>query len=103
MIRSTPLRRKTPMKRGGKLPAMSQHKAAMQPAYRKTLREVRLAQFAERGHGYCARCNRECVPEPHHIGGRIGAALLSFVLICRRCHRWIHANGKMARKTGWLK
>jgi hypothetical protein len=84
---------------------MSAKKAAMQPAYREKLAAARRAQVAERGFQYCEfpDCGRECLPDPHHVGGRIGEHILEFRLVCRTHHRWIHDNGKMARKMGWLK
>lgn len=102
--RHTPLKRKTPLKRGGRLAPMSPQKLAIQPRYRAALRDARLAQVAERGYQYCTfpDCGRECFPEPHHPEGRIGIKILTFRLICRTHHTFIHANGKTARKMGWL-
>lgn len=41
----------------------------------------------------------------HHTRGRAGKLLCAtehWMLVCRECHRWIHANPDEARKRGWL-
>lgn len=40
--------------------------------------------------------------ERHHPYGRKRGWILVYVYICRKRHNWIHANGKEARRLGWL-
>jgi hypothetical protein len=104
MIRRKPLTRKNPMKRGGRLKPMSRAKAAMMPEYREAVRAALAAQVDERGHYYCVRCHRRCLPGAHHTHGRTRENLLRFVLLgWECCHEWIHNNARAARAEGWLK
>lgn len=97
MNRKTPMPpRKQPMKRSGKLRPMSTKKAALMPAYRKMVAEQSV-YFS-----HCVRCRKMRVLEPHHPAGRIGLKLFHFIMICRECHDWIHANAKQARIDGCL-
>lgn len=97
------LKRKTPLRSGGRLRPMSRAKAAMQPRYRLYKRVAVENQIDEHGCTWCERCEKPGPVDPHHPGGRVGENLLTFFLICRDCHDWIHANTKAARVEGWMK
>lgn len=110
MIRRTPLKR-TPWKRrpgpGLKrtpLARESSEKGRWRRKYSAELRLRKAQQVEDRGTTFCERCERNRPVDGHHPGGQIGAAILVFFLICRRCHDWIHfeAPGE-ARSAGWLR
>lgn len=102
MKRKTPLTRKTPLKRTGKLRPMSAKKKSMQTRYRLYKENAMQRQINEQGCTHCERCGNPGPVETHHTQGRIGENLLTFRLVCDACHRAIHANGKKAREEGWL-
>lgn len=102
MIRSTPLRRKTPMKRGGKLKSVSPQKTAWKVRY-NVAKQLRISeQLMDSGYIVCERCKHGAKVEGHHPNGQAGKNILTFFLVCRPCHDWIHAHGKEARKEGFL-
>jgi hypothetical protein len=105
MTRKTPLRSKTPLKRsqglkrGGRLRNASPKR---QREY-KEYTQVRKAYLAL--HPMCERCKKERATEIHHKAQRHGTLLNRydlFAALCSGCHRWIHENGKEARRLGWL-
>lgn len=76
----------------------------MQREYRAAIEAAKERQMRDCGFTYCARCGRNCDPGPHHYRGRIGRALLDFMLICwDPCHLWINGHQKEARKEGLIK
>lgn len=50
----------------------------------------------------CRRCRKRLATEGHHPLGQIGALILIFWPICRRCHDQIHDFPNEAREDGWL-
>jgi hypothetical protein len=99
MTRKTPLRSKTPLKRSGRLRAASPKR---QNEYNKYAKEKK-AYIAI--HPQCERCNTKKATDLHHKAGRVGQWLYRseyFAALCRKCHDWIHQNGKEARSLGWV-
>lgn len=104
-MKRTPLKRKTPMKRGcprlkkTKLKGMSDRKKEFESAYRYAKfaapSYVRTADkpFALERKDYC---------DPHHPFGRVGDKILAFLWITKSKHEDIHDRGKKARADGWL-
>lgn len=53
----------------------------------------------------CPLCDKVGFPsfmDPHHINGRIGANILSYVWVHRDCHTWIHNNPREAKQLRLL-
>ena len=105
MTRKTPLRSKTPLKRtnglkrGGRLRNTSPKRQREYKEYAK----VRKAYLIL--HPKCERCKNSAASEVHHKAQRHGTLLNRydlFAALCSQCHRWIHENGKEARKQGWI-
>jgi hypothetical protein len=99
MTRKTPLRSKTPLKRSGRLRYASPKR---QREY-KEYANVRKAYLAL--HPICERCKKSKATEIHHKAQRHGSLLNRydlFAALCSGCHRWIHENGREARKQGWI-
>ena len=91
------------MLRRSRLKPVSAKKAALKKEYlaEKTARMNR--QREQRGGTFCERCDKLRWVDGHHPYGQAGKWILIFFLICRKCHDWIHANGKAAREEGWTK
>lgn len=56
-------------------------------------------------HPKCERCKKQKATQIHHKAGRTGKWLCRyeyFAAVCHHCHEWIHANGREARKLGWI-
>jgi tRNA(Ile2) C34 agmatinyltransferase TiaS len=54
----------------------------------------------------CKVCTKANAVDVHHIAGRLGKDLTdvnNFLPVCRKCHDWIHSNGKEARALGFRK
>ncbi len=99
LTRKTPLRSKTPLKRGGRLRGASPKRAKQYREYDK----VKGAYLAL--HPQCERCKNKKSTDIHHKAGRVGQWLCKyeyFAALCRECHDWVHANGRDARKLGWI-
>ena len=105
MTRKTPLRSKTPLKRSQGL----KHSGRLRYASPKRQREykeyanVRKAYLAL--HPICERCKKSKATEVHHKAQRHGSLLNRydlFAALCSGCHRWVHENGKEARRLGWI-
>jgi hypothetical protein len=99
MTRKTPLRSKTPLKRGNWLRAASKKRQGEYNQYAKE-KKAYLAL-----HPQCERCKSKKATDLHHKAGRVGQWLCRyeyFAALCRQCHDWLHANGKEARKAGWI-
>lgn len=103
-MKRTPLKRKTPMKRGGStlkrtpLRKVSKKQAARNDLYGKQRKEFLAA------HPQCAVCGGQAT-QVHHKAGR-GARtndVSTFIAVCARCHDWIHfGNPAAAREQGFL-
>ena len=105
MTRKTPLRSKTPLKRsqglkrGGRLRNASPKRQREYKEYGKA-KKAYLAL-----HPNCERCKNKKSEDIHHKAGRVGHWLCRyefFAALCRQCHNWCHANGKEARRLGWI-
>lgn len=97
-MKRTPLKRRTPLKKCGKLNAFSPKRAAQHRAY-TAARDAFM-----REHPNCQRCGGTA-HDLHHRRGRQGKLLKDrrfFMAVCRECHDWIHANPAEARATGFL-
>ena len=54
----------------------------------------------------CEKCKHEKSRDVHHVCGRYGGNYLNemtWLALCRTCHRWIHDHPKEARERGWLR
>jgi len=95
----TPLRRKTPMRRGGKL-------AAASPKRRRDLIEyAKLRKTFLEVHTHCQFPNCEKRATQVHHSKRRGKHLLdvcSFRAVCFECHRWIETHARQAEAMGLL-
>lgn len=99
MTRKTPLRSKTPLKRGGRLRNASAKRQSEYKEYAKA-KKAYLAL-----HPNCERCKNKKSNDIHHKAGRVGKWLCRyeyFAAVCRQCHNEIHENGGLARKQGWI-
>lgn len=96
------MKRRTPLKRTGRLRPVSPRRAIVNAAYSR----LRITFLA--AHPKCqARlaCKRGHSRDIHHVHGR-GSNLLkpeTWLAVCRRCHDAIHDNPKAARELGLLK
>jgi len=105
-MKRTPLKRKTPLKRGGnglrktRLSPVSKARAAGLAVYRA------LRAFLTPHYTCCARCEQNAWEDLHHPykrgKGRKLWKLLCVMPVCRRCHDEIHSNENQAREDGWL-
>lgn len=108
MTRRTPLKRgpwrraSAPPKPRRPLRQQSKAKGKWAGCYSRAKADRMRAQIEERGSTFCERCRENGPVDGHHPGGQIGAAIMRFFLICRRCHDWIHEHGREARDQGWL-
>ena len=93
--RTAVLRSASPMK-GTRLAPMSAAKAGWNRKYAAEKRR-RMAVTPR-----CERCKVNRPKDGHHPVGQCGERIMTFFLVCRECHDWIHANGKEAREGGWL-
>jgi hypothetical protein len=96
---STLKRSNKPLKRNGRLRAASPKRAKQYNEYSK----VKNAYLSL--HPQCERCKNKASHDIHHKAGRSGQWLCRydhFAALCRQCHDWIHANGKEARRLGWI-
>ncbi len=88
-MKKTPLRRSSPLKRSTKC----------------TLRKTRLKPMSKNKQGwvllYKERPKMKGM-ESHHVFGRLGNRMLAYLFITPELHKWIHANGREARRLGWL-
>jgi hypothetical protein len=116
--RSGPPRRKTPLR--AKNTAKQRNRLASGFQIRRNVpirprSAKRISEDAERwllkkrlleAFPVCVRCHRERSIDPHEIRRRSqGGSMLDekiIVMICRRCHEWIHANPLAAHESGWL-
>ncbi len=125
-MKRTPLKRKSPLKRGGRLKPFSKKRSKLNAEYLK-----KRAAFLE-AHPWCQwtiaeACGAEwmaietggriidntrnifinCPPatEIHHRKGRVGPLLMDetyWMAVCRYAHRQIHENPKIAKEKGYL-
>ena len=62
-----------------------------------------VAQVLERDNWACARCGGLGGEIHHRLPKSRGGThdLRNLVLICGRCHRWVHNNPAKAKEEGW--
>ncbi len=48
----------------------------------------------------CCKCGSREILEIHHPKGR--KFIDNFIIVCHRCHEWIHSNANEAMRLGWL-
>jgi hypothetical protein len=113
-MKRTPLKRKTPLKRGGRLQSVSAKRKAEQ-GDRDECRRLVMARAA----GRCEVCPRiadvdpvtasECyrtASDVHEIKTRArGGSIFepeNCLAVCRKAHDWIHANPALATPLGLL-
>ena len=93
-MKRSPLKRKTPLRKVSSKAAKDMRRYSLR---RKRFLELNpICQWA-----LCFNKSTDV----HHVKGR-GKNLLaeeSWKALCRRCHDWLHRNGRLARKLGWLK
>ena len=97
-MKRTPLKRKTPLKRGGRLRLVSKKRAKQNKAY-SIYRNLYL-----NNHTACEICGGKAC-EIHHKKGRFGERLNDmqyFMAVCRGCHHWIHTNPQIAYAKDYL-
>lgn len=97
-MKRSPLKRKTPLKRGKRLTPLSKSKKTWVDLYQMRKSEAPLELE-------CADCTAPWMKwnmEAHHPAGRMGVNILRFVWLCPPCHRAIHHKSKWARQTGRL-
>lgn len=97
-MKRTSLKRKTPLKRGGKLRPFSKKRAKQN---RKYLAE-RENYFTHKS--ACEICGARAT-QIHHKKGRAGDRLFDsefFMAICYDCHHKIHQNPKWAYENGYM-
>ena len=97
-MKRSPLKRKTPLKRGGRLRPVSKKRAKQNRAY-SVNREVYLNY-----HPACEICGKKAT-QIHHKRGRFQDRLNEmefFMSVCHSCHEWIHRNPLEAYAKGYL-
>lgn len=98
-MKRSPLKRKTPLKRGGKLRKTSSKRRRQNEVY-KDVREKFLCN-----NPVCQVCKTKMSSQVHHRRGRFGDRLneLEFFLsVCFDCHHKIHMNPKWAYDMGYM-
>lgn len=101
MLRRTPIKRRTPLKRGNKpMRRISKRRSPLLRQYAVICTEFKQA------HPICQICDISATDDVHHKRGRIGKKLVEsefFLAVCRGCHDEIHRNPAGAREVGFLK
>ena len=91
-MKRTPLKRKTPLRGGGK----PLRKSRLKPMSKEKLSWKR--QYWER----CSKDGRKLYESRHHPYGQQNAFILCYVIIPFHLHDKIHAKAQWAREVGWL-
>jgi len=97
-MKRSSLKRKTPLKRGGRLKPVSKKRAKQNKVYSA----VRLEYLQH--NPLCERCGKKA-DQIHHKKGRFGERLNDkdfFMAVCMTCHNWIHSNSIEAYSKGYL-
>ena len=97
-MKRTPLKRKTPLKRGGRLNPVSKKRAKQNKVY-----SIARAEYLEQN-PLCEICEKKA-DQIHHKRGRFGDRLNEkefFMAVCMTCHNWIHGNPIEAYSKGYL-
>jgi len=88
-MKRSPLKRKTPLKRSGRLRPVSKKRAKQNATY-KQVREKFLGN-----NPICQVCRCKMASQVHHRRGRFGDRLNEvefFLAVCFECHERIHHN-----------
>ncbi len=97
-MKRSPLKRKTPLKRGGKLRRVSAKRKKQNEVYR----DVRVKFLTNKP--LCEICGR-LASQVHHRRGRFGDRLNEveyFLAVCFECHNRIHKNPTWAYARDYL-
>jgi 5-methylcytosine-specific restriction endonuclease McrA len=97
-MKGSPLKRKTPLKRGGRLRPVSKKRAKQNREYSKCRQEY------FNTHPRCEICGYKAT-QIHHKRGRFQERLTdmeNFMALCMSCHDWIHKNPAIAYEKGYL-
>ena len=92
------LKRRTPLKRSGRLRPYTKKRKAGLDLYGKLRVEFLTANPS------CGICHGRS-SQIHHKRGRIGWRLCAeefFLAICQECHTKVHENGRWARAIGYI-
>jgi hypothetical protein len=98
-MKRSPLKRKTPLKRGGKLRRVSAKRKGQNEVY-KDVREKFLTN-----NPICQVCRCKMASQVHHRRGRFGDRLNEvefFLAVCFECHHEIHHNPAWAYERGYM-
>jgi len=98
-MKRTALKRKTPMKRSGKINKVSVKRKRQNEVY-KDVREQFLSQ-----NPVCQVCKSKMASQVHHRRGRFGDRLNEvefFLSVCFECHHEIHQNPKWAYEKAYM-
>ena len=97
-MKRSPLKRKAPLKRGGRLRPVSKKRAKQNKEYSQARMEYLSAN------SMCEVCGKKA-GQIHHKRGRFGDRLNKkeyFMAVCMACHNWIHNNPLEAYAKGYL-
>lgn len=98
-MKRSPLKRKTPLKRGGRLRPVSKKRAKQNKVYFS----LRLKYLYL--HPTCEVCKEKKATQIHHKKGRVGERLndcLYWLGVCFECHNKIHHNPSWAYAKDYL-
>lgn len=125
-MKRSPLKRKTPLKRGGRLKPFSKKRSKANAEYLKRraaflaahpwcqwslaewgsseeMAKLHEGRVVDNTRNIFVNCPR--ATEIHHRAGRIGPLLMDetkWMAVCRYAHRMIHDNPKIAKEKGYL-
>ena len=98
-MKRSPLKRKTQLKRGGKLRRVSKKRKGQNEVY-KDVREKFLGN-----NPVCQVCRCKMASQVHHRRGRFGDRLNEtefFLAVCFECHHKIHQNPQWAYAKDYM-
>tara|TARA_B100001939_G_C16927365_1_gene612338 strand:+ start:1707 stop:2051 length:345 start_codon:yes stop_codon:yes gene_type:complete len=113
-MKRTPLKRKTPLKRGTsqlkRTPLNKVSKSKSSTERRNKYAKAKREYMHDRGSkkDYCERCEGKFGVDRldlHHKAGRAGSKIYDkefFAVLCRSCHDEVHKYPKQSREEGWL-
>lgn len=107
-MKRSPLKRKKPLARSRK--PMKRVKLKTMSSKRRTELQIYMDRRADflTARPRCEGTRRRCpnaATQVHHKAGRTGGNYLrvaTWMAICDKCHRWIHAHPNKARELGLL-
>jgi hypothetical protein len=113
-MKRTPLKRKTPLKRGTsqlkRTPLNRVSKSKSSKERRNNYAKAKKEYMNDRGSkkDFCERCEVKFGIDRldlHHKAGRAGSKIYEkefFAVLCRSCHDEVHKFPKQSREEGWL-